>query len=129
MATCEVCGEEISGATLLECADCKEGFCRNHYHGHDCDPADEIAEGGGDGARADAGESEDSQEQNSSNILPQTGYLLSVIASGIGALYLLSGVDVVVSGGGLQELVSLVVAGSFFSLATFLLVGSYIADQ
>ncbi|UHH27300.1 AN1-type zinc finger protein [Halobacterium noricense] len=126
MATCEVCGTEISGTTLLECDDCGKNYCRKHYHDHDCDPVEEpLDEQEEHQLTQDTGEQEN-QATGSQHVLQQLGYLIAVVAAGIGLIYLAISFDAILVGGGIQDAVHLSVAGVFFSLATFLLVASYI---
>jgi hypothetical protein len=120
MPTCEKCGMQLSERETLSCSDCQRDFCREHYHGHDCDSTYEISQANP--------EVVERKEENKS-LLPKVAYGVSLLSAAIGALYLLLGAGVVFVGGGLQELSSLIIAGAFFSLSTFLLVGGHILEQ
>ena len=52
MATCAVCGAAVSGTQAMDCPECQESYCREHFHGHDCDPVeptDNATDAGTDG--------------------------------------------------------------------------------
>lgn len=128
MGTCTKCREELSGAELLECSDCEKDYCRRHLHNHDCEPVgdsykEEEENSGGENVVKHP------QGWGGGNWFPRLGYALSALAGSLGTLYLLTGLSAITGGGGLQELVSLVVAGSLFSAGTFLMVGSYIRSH
>lgn len=127
MATCEVCGTEISGTTLLQCDDCGNAYCRKHYHGHDCNPTTHDTQS--DGRQERDGSVQQSLPGDGNHVLQQLGYLLAVLAAGVGVIYLGISGDAIFVGGGIQDAVHLSVAGVFFSLATFLLVAAYILDE
>jgi len=123
MPTCAKCSKEISGSENLECPDCEQGYCRDHYHGHICETEKESTQE----------ITKKQPDKDSSSTVSSIGYGISGIAGSLGLIYLAGNVDVILVGGSgqqvLQALVSLVVAGSLFSFATFVLVGSYVFDQ
>lgn len=123
MPTCAVCGDQLASTAALSCSECGEDFCREHYHGHDCAPEKAGAEPVRDQHADD--------ETGSGSPLAAIGYLISVAAAMLGLFYLALEIDVVIDGaqgiGALQALIHLAVAGTFFSIATFALVATYIA--
>lgn len=124
MTACAECGKQISGGSKLDCSECGQSFCREHYHGHDCTPVEE--------SNSDNKNQTESNSAGGSQIAP-FGYVLSVLIGVAGFLYLLSDIGVILSGGdggqALQAITSMIIAGSFFSCATFLMVSSYIVSQ
>jgi hypothetical protein len=54
------------------------------------------------------------------------GFLIGLATGGIGLVFLLQSIEVIFVGGGIRELASLVIAGVFFSLGTFILVTTYV---
>lgn len=71
---------------------------------------------------------------NINGLLVAIGYFGAVMVGLVGFVYLLNGLNLVLSGGGgdpgtFQDFIGLLVAGSLFSFATFLLVGAYILDR
>jgi hypothetical protein len=129
MATCEVCGTEISRTSRLGCEDCGNDYCRKHYHGHDCDPPEAPLDEQDDLQHDESSDVQESQSRGGQHVLQQIGYLLAVVAAGIGVIYLAISGDAIFVGGGIRDAVHLSVSGVFFSLATFLLVASYIVTE
>lgn len=124
MTVCAECGKEISGAGKLDCSECGQSFCREHYHGHDCLPVED----------SNNGNKEQTESNSTGGIqIAPFGYAISVIVGAGGFLYLLNDIDVILSGGSgsesLQAIISMIIAGALFSCATFLMVGTYIASQ
>lgn len=120
MPVCETCGDAISGNEDIRCPECYFHYCRDHYHGHECEPIEEI-------------ETPESIERIGSGLLMVTatfGYLLTVLFAGLGTIHLLRSIEVVVVGGEaidtVQALADFVIIGGLFSVATFLVVVSYI---
>jgi hypothetical protein len=127
MAQCVVCGEDLSERKALECIDCQDVFCREHYHGHDCEPVDPDP-------KESKGVSAESLTDRIANITFSTiGYRLGGVAGALGMVYLVSNIGIFFGVGSgvdaLQAIVAFVVAAMLFSLGTFLLVGSYIHQQ
>jgi len=114
----------------LDCEDCRTRYCRDHYHAHDCDPQTDTTSAGGPRERESIAAE---WESAIGEFLPVAGYSIAVLIAGWASWFLYDHLDVVISGGeaaeSFEQLMSVVVAGSLFSLATFLLVGSYILSQ
>lgn len=128
MATCGACGDEFATTAILTCGVCEEGYCREHYHDHDCTaPEPEPDESPGPEPTTSAAPS----SGRSSGVA--LGYAAGSLLGVVGAFYFLENVDLVLYGSrgvdALQALVSLGISGAFFSFATFVLVGTFIASQ
>ena len=127
MPTCDACGEELSTTSALTCSKCGQDYCRSHYHDHDCSPADD------DGPNESDTSTSDGDRQSPREIAVVLGYALGIVLGLGGLRYFLDHFELVFYGSrgvdALQALVSLGIAASFFSFATFVLVGSYILSR
>lgn len=128
MTTCNVCDDDLTELGSLECPDCKETFCKQHYHGHDCEPVGEKESEVKRESTIGSSESADLIDYSAS-----FGYVFGILVGLMGLLYLFGGIDLIISGGAgveaWQDFIELLIAGSLFSFATFVLVLSYIIDQ
>lgn len=128
MPTCDACGEELSPTSALTCSKCGQDYCRSHYHDHDCSPAED----GGDTDEATS-ETESGDRQSPREIAVVLGYALGILLGLGGLRYFLDHFELILYGSrgvdAIQALVSLGIAASFFSFATFVLVGSYILSR
>lgn len=123
MPTCDICEETLRESQSLTCRECGGGFCRDHYHSHECDGRDVGAD----------------VEQPATDGTPVTdtiaglGYTLGLLLGALGLGYFVTNIDLVLEGSSgvdaIQALVSLGVAGAFFSFGTFVLVGSHIIHR
>lgn len=105
----------------LDCPDCGDVFCRNHYHGHEC----------GDPLESDTPEE---QNETQTSIHPAVfGYALAGLVGITGLYYLILEAENVLYGAegieAIQTVMHLTVAAAFFSFATMILVASYISAR
>lgn len=126
MSTCVKCGTDLSSTATLSCSECHKNYCRDHYHDHDCTPEKTAIESTGDQQAEKGG-------MGSTSPFAALGYIISAGAAMVGLFYLLLEINVVIAGGrgieAFQAVIHLAVAGTFFSLATFVLVATYISTE